>query len=143
MTQFTSSLWYHYQQTVFLLTQPLSPSLSFAIVTAFNPMGTTLANCQNRLNDRMLQAKIEQLNVPYRRVIGASADLSHMERSWALFCDKQAALALGNHFRQLGIYFVENGQLWLLPCHSQMEAIELGEFSARVQLVSELPELEF
>ncbi|MCF1428383.1 MAG: DUF3293 domain-containing protein [Shewanella sp.] len=143
MTQFTSSLWQYYQQSVFLLTQQLSPQSSFAIVTACNPMGSNLSACQNRLNDRKLQAEIDQLKVPYRLVIGGSPDLVHLERSWALLCDRDTGVALGHRFNQLGIYFVENNQLHLLPCHANLESVELGEFSARVRLVSELPELEF
>ncbi|MCL1035923.1 DUF3293 domain-containing protein [Shewanella corallii] len=143
MTQLSSTLWQYYQQSIFLLTQPFSPHSSFAIVTAFNPMGENLSSCQNLLYDRRLQAEIDTMKVPYRSVIGASPDLQHMEKSWALFCDIQSGLELGREFNQLAIYYVDNGRLLLLPCLCSEDSIELGDFSAKAQLVSELPELEF
>ncbi len=83
------------------------------------------------------------MKVPYRSVIGASPDLQHMEKSWAVFCDIQSGLELGREFKQLAIYYVDNGRLLLLPCLCSEDSIELGDFSAKAQLVSELPELEF
>lgn len=143
MTLLSTTLWQYYQQTIFLLTQPLSTNSSFTIVTAFNPFGQNLSNCQNLLNDRRLQADIDKMRVPYRCVVGASPDLQHMEKSWALFCDKENGLELGLRFDQLAIYHVEKGRLLLLPCHSNMEAVDLDDFSEKVRLVSELPELEY
>lgn len=140
-------LWQHYQQTEFLFTQTLSSQLSFAIITAHNPRGQILTSCQNRLLDRQLQNAIEQFRLPYRAVVGTSADRSHMEKSWAVAIDKLAAIHLGMKFKQNAIYFVDNDQLQLVPClfevGQQHEEITIGEFSPRVKLVSELPDFDY
>lgn len=57
--------------------------------------------------------------------------------SWAVALSKAQGVALGQQFQQLAIYYVNEDQLILLPCHLQKEAIELGGFSSRVTLVSD------
>ncbi len=133
-------VWHCYQQTQFLLTQALSPTLSFAIVTAHNPRGKIMFAPQNRLLDRKLQQKIEKLRRPYRSLIGSSADLSHMEKSWAIPMEKLAAIELAKEFQQNAIYYIHQDQLQLVPCLLPYEEVCLGSFSDRVKLVSELPE---
>ena len=142
MDNLIDSLWHKYQGTQFLLTQRLSNDIPFAIVTAHNPLGNVLTPCQNRLLDRRLQRKIEQYNSPYRSLIGAAPDLSHMEKSWAVFIDKQLALELGREFKQHAIYYVNQGLLSLVACGDAPDSeVMIGDFIARTQVVNELPDL--
>ncbi|GGP63415.1 hypothetical protein GCM10009347_31780 [Shewanella algicola] len=135
-------LWHDYQSTHFLLTQRLSHDYPFAIVTAHNPHGLLLTPSQNRLLDRQLQFKIQQYKSPYRSLIGAAPDLSHMEKSWAIFIDKEQALELGREFNQHAIYYVNQGRLSLVACvDTVMPEIEMGIFNHRLRLVSELPDI--
>lgn len=140
----TQHLWQCYQNPLFLLTQALSCDFPFAIITAHNPAATLLTPSQNRLLDRQLLREIELLMCPYRALIGAAPDLSHMEKSWATLIDKDTAVALGFKFNQLAIYFVENGELSLVPCSlaGNVEAIRLGKFADFVRRVHELPDLD-
>lgn len=141
MENVIDSLWQHYQNTHFLLTQPLSNDFSFAIVTAHNPFGSMLTPSQNRLLDRELQSKILQYQRPYRSVIGAAPDLSHMEKSWAVFIDKEQALELGRAFRQHAIYYVSDGLLSLVACFDSAKAeVCIGSFDQRLRLVSDFPD---
>ncbi|MFV7768971.1 DUF3293 domain-containing protein [Shewanella marisflavi] len=133
--------WQCYQQTQFLLTQPFSSSLSFAIITAYNPKGKNLSPSQNRLLDKQLQRHILRLQYPYRALIGASTDRGHMEKSWAVSLDKTDAVELGKVFNQNAIYFVDNDELYLVPCLVDYEELGLGKFSSRVCLVNELPDI--
>ncbi|MCE9791040.1 MULTISPECIES: DUF3293 domain-containing protein [Shewanella] len=135
------SLWQYYQSACFFLTQSFSSAVPFAIVTAHNPLGQKLTSCQNRLLDRQLQHDIDKLGIPYRAIIGAADDLSHMEKSWALFLDKAAAIELAFKYRQNALYYVDKGLLTLVPCHKGKHEIELGLFASRARLVNELPEL--
>ncbi len=138
----TEDLWQCYQTPLFLLTQALSNNFSFAIITAHNPASTHLTPCQNRLRDRQLLHEIELLGCPYRALIGASPDLSHMEKSWAVFIDRSMALQLGKKFDQYAIYMVELGIVSLVPCTLTGYAeVTLGQFNEHIRLVSELPEL--
>ena len=141
MSTANEHFWQCYQQTQFLLTQPFSPSLSFAIITAYNPKGKNLSPSQNGLLDKQLQRHILRLQYPYRALIGASADRGHMEKSWAVSLDKVTAVELGRVFNQNAIYFVDNDELYLVPCLVDYEELDLGKFSARVCLVSELPDI--
>ncbi|MEL4439818.1 DUF3293 domain-containing protein [Shewanella algae] len=134
-------LWQYYQSACFLLTQSFSSAVPFAIVTAHNPLGQKLTSCQNRLLDRQLQHDIDKLGIPYRAIIGAADDLSHMEKSWALFLDKAAAIELASKYRQNALYYVDSGLLTLVPCLKGEREVALGQFAARARLVSELPEL--
>ncbi|MGL4939742.1 DUF3293 domain-containing protein [Shewanella sp.] len=142
-TQQTKHLWRCYQSPLFLLTQALSPGLSFAIITAHNPASGMLAPSQNRLRDRQLLHDIELLARPYRALVGAAADLSYMEKSWAVCVDKACALQLGKKFNQYAIYMVEQGEVTLVPCTlAGYDEVCLGCFSDYVQLVYELPDLD-
>ncbi|WP_144214523.1 DUF3293 domain-containing protein [Shewanella donghaensis] len=142
MDNLIDSLWCKYQGTHFLLTQRISDGFSFAIITAHNPFGSILAPCQNRLLDGKLQRKIQQYNSPYRSLIGAAPDLSHMEKSWAVFIEKEQALDLGREFKQHAIYYVDNGVLSLLACGDAPDKeVLIGEFGKRSKVVNELPDL--
>lgn len=69
MNQSFNELWQCYQSTKFLMTQKLSPLLSFAIITAWNPLGENLSNGQNALLDRQLQNELikkGRLSATYR-----------------------------------------------------------------------------
>ena len=147
MIESNKRLWQYYQETEFLFTQTLSSQLSFAIITAHNPKGQILTSCQNRLLDRQLLLAIEKFNRHYRAVVGASRDRTHMEKSWAVAIDKLSAAHLGLKFKQNAIYFVDNNQLALVPClFSQAEYQEeliIGDFSKRVNLVSDLPDFDY
>ncbi|QIR13592.1 DUF3293 domain-containing protein [Shewanella aestuarii] len=141
MENVIDNLWKHYQSTHFLFTQPLSSDFSFAIVTAHNPYGSLLSPSQNRLLDRKLQSKILQYQRPYRAVIGVAPDLSHMEKSWAIFIDKEQALELGREFRQHAIYYVHEGVLSLIACFDLAKAeVCIGRFEQRLRLVSDFPD---
>jgi len=141
MKNVIDSLWDDYQTTHFLFTQRLSDDFPFAIVTAHNPLGTRLSPSQNRLLDRQLQSKIQQYNRPYRALVGAAPDLSHMEKSWAIFIDKEQAVELGREFNQYAIYYVNRGLISLIACLDTIEPeVAMGAFNHRLRLVYELPE---
>ena len=141
MKNVIDSLWDDYQKTHFLFTQRLSDDFPFAIVTAHNPLGTRLSPSQNRLLDRQLQSKIQQYNRPYRALVGAAPDLSHMEKSWAIFIDKEQAVELGREFNQYAIYYVNRGLISLIACLDTIKPeVAMGAFNHRLRLVYELPE---
>ncbi|MGK0408879.1 MAG: hypothetical protein ACJASB_001031 [Shewanella psychromarinicola] len=144
MENVIDTLWYEYQTTHFLFTQRLSNDFPFAIVTAHNPRGTSLSPSQNRLLDHQLQSKIQQYNRPYRALIGAAADWSHMEKSWAVFIDKEQAVELGREFNQHAIYYVNQGLISLVSCLDTIKPdVAMGSFNQRLRLVNELPEISF
>jgi hypothetical protein len=129
------TLWQLYKSSIFLSHQTLSMSINFAIISGQNPAGHTENPLYNQLLDKKLQARLQQLGVPYRSVIGAAPDLSFQEKSWVVLCDKQQAITLALEFTQNAIYWVEQGQLYLVPVllHEQEEC--LGQFQQRLILL--------
>lgn len=128
-----SELWTLYQSTVFALEQRFSPDFSFAIVTAFNPLGENLSCGQNALLDNELQEAINDRSILARSIYGCSPDLSHWEKSWAIFTEKDQAIAIAKSFRQNAMYWVELDQLYLVPAlMTQEEEVALGPFSQRL-----------
>ena len=140
MSSQSDDLWHFYKTTQFLLTQQIANHLSFAIITACNPKGTLLSQSQNRLRDRKLQHSIDTLKCPYRAVIGAARDMSHFEKSWAIFVEKQQAIQLGEEFVQNAIYYVNEGELILVPVLMQAKEESLGMFQRHANVVSEFPD---
>jgi hypothetical protein len=131
--------WELYKTTQFVIAQPLSSELNFAILTAQNPKGICQSEAQNRYLDYALQQDIQRLNVPYRSMWGCAPDYSHRERSWAIVADKQPLIALAKLYQQNAIYWVEEDRLYLLPCLLQgFQAEYLGHYSERQRVASEV-----
>ena len=128
-----SDLWQLYQTTVFALNQRFSLDFNFAIITAYNPKGDNLSCGQNALLDNELQEKINEKGILARSIYGCSPDLSHWEKSWALFTDKTQAIDIAIKFKQNAMYWVEADRLILVPCLlTDQKDIEIGRFSKRL-----------
>ncbi|GAA5215989.1 DUF3293 domain-containing protein [Corallincola platygyrae] len=133
-------VWELYKHTKFVMAQPLSASLSFAVITAHNPRGEVMSEAYNRFLDQCLQQDIASLNTPYRSVWGSAPDFSHNERSWAVLADKNTAVELAKQYQQNAIYWINQNQLYLTPCMmSQQNEVHLGEFDRRVVVTGVLP----
>ena len=66
--------------------------------------------------------------------------MSHFEKSWAIFTEKKAAIQLGTEFVQNAIYYVNEGELTLVPVLMEAREISLGDFKHRANVVSEFPD---
>ncbi|MEH8021918.1 MULTISPECIES: DUF3293 domain-containing protein [Rheinheimera] len=131
------SLWEHYKTSVFLCHQTLSCNIDFAIISAQNPGGITEHPYLNLRRDKELEACLNQQRLPYRSVIGSAPDFSFKEKSWIVLCDKAMAIKLGKQFEQNAIYWVEQGELFLVPILLTQQIESLGSFSARLVLLAD------
>jgi len=129
------NLWQLYKSSIFLSHQSLSMAINFAIISGQNPAGNAENPLYNQLLDKKLQARLLQLGAPYRSVIGAAPDLSFQEKSWVVLCDKQQAITLAFEFTQNAIYWVEQGQLYLVPVLLPEQEECLGQFQQRLVLL--------
>jgi hypothetical protein len=129
------SLWESYKTSVFLCHQALNCNIDFAIISAQNPAGHTEHPYLNLRRDNELQACLNQLRLPHRSVIGSAPDLSFQEKSWIVLCDKGKAVKLALQFEQNAMYWVEQGQLYLVPVLMQQREERLGHFSERLVLL--------
>ncbi|MCH8537548.1 MAG: DUF3293 domain-containing protein [Alkalimonas sp.] len=127
-------LWQLYQQTIFLSHQPFSDQVSFAIISAANPMGRLCNQGFNLCMSKALAAELEQSPYRFRSITGASPCLTFQEASWAVFCQKEQARELAKQWQQNAMYWVEQGTLWLIPVLLAEEPLLLGDFQQRLRL---------
>jgi hypothetical protein len=132
----TMELWEFYKTSVFLCHQPLGNQVDFAIISAQNPNGNLYHLHHNLTLDREFESHLNYLHLPYRTMIGASPDLTFQEHSFAVLCDKASAIDLALMFEQNAIYWVEAGQLYLVPALLRQNEEYLGLYSER-QIVVE------
>lgn len=130
-------LWESYKTSVFLCHQPLGDQIDFAIISAQNPHGDVKHHQLNMTLDCQFETRLKSENLPYRRLIGASPDLSFREQSWAVLCDKAKALDLACKFRQNAIYWVEAGDLYLVSALFSNGEEYLGRYHSRQILLDD------
>lgn len=118
-------MWENYKKIRLLANAPQPEWTCFAIITAWNP-ASTLRHPEE--NDAHQQDLLNQLiNFPLLEVWGCSPDLSWRERSVAVACPLAFARQLAIRFGQNAIYWVDQGELWLVPVLLQHEeTVSLG-----------------
>lgn len=98
----------------------------FAIITAWNPWGATVALADNERADATLHGEILAAGLTPHRVVGGSVDpTGHQEPGWAVAAVPDQARAWGVAFRQDAVFLVQAGRLRLLACVTGQE-IDLG-----------------
>lgn len=123
-----------YETTVFRLEGAPDPLPgSFAIVTAWNPGGVEVDENLNTIADQQLLAELKRRAVMHFRATGGSPpDLAgHHESGWAVVIPKEAAVELGRDQGQLGIWWIEDGNLILIDCTTG-EEFRVAKFSERI-----------
>ena len=131
------SLWESYKTSIFLCHQALKCDVDFAIISAQNPAGIAEHPYLNLRRDNELQALLNQQRLPYRSVIGSAPDLSFQEKSWIVLCDKPQAIKLARQFEQNAIYWVEQGELFLVPVLLAQQEECLGDFRQRLVVLTD------
>lgn len=131
------NLWESYKTSIFLCHQALNCDVDFAIISAQNPAGQTEHPYLNLRRDNELQACLNRQRLPYRSVIGSAPDLSFQEKSWIVLCDKSQAIQLALQFEQNAIYWVEQGELFLVPVLLSQQEEKLGRFTERMVLLND------
>ncbi len=130
-------LWEAYKNSVFICRQSLATQINFAIISAQNPAGELKSQSFNLCLDKRFEDLLQQARLPFRSVIGASADLSFQEKSWIVFCEKQQALQIGRDLCQNAIYWVEQNKLFLVPVLDPQPEEYLGLFQSRCILLAD------
>lgn len=119
-----------YATTVFLCSKPIIFN-SFAIITGCNPNGQILTENENKKLNKLLELQIKQY--PFVEVIGASADLTHQEPSFAVQMSLSDAQELANKHQQNAIFWVNNDLLSIEPAGLVFRPRAIGRFSTRCQ----------
>lgn len=90
------------------------PSLTFAVITAWNPRSVKRSEAENRRANRELAAIIDALGLERWDSIN-SPDDAHREESFAVLgLPREQAIELAARHQQLAIYYVEAGRAELI-----------------------------
>lgn len=114
-----------YQDVIFISEDKIEAE-TFAIITACNPLGRVLNQEANTDLTGDLKSQLEPESC--QNLIGASPDKSHQEVSFLWQTDKSKAVELASQFLQNAIYWIENGELFLVPVKMSGEEVSMGKF---------------
>ncbi len=126
------NLWENYRKICFIAPFSTPKWPAYAIVTAWNPASRQLGMRRNTRRQRALWRAIAampgwQVMGPCR---GSSLDETWQESSLLLACPRSEAIQLAARFGQNAIYWVEQGELWLLPVLLTEEPHHLGRIES-------------
>lgn len=126
-------LWENYRKVCFFA--PFAPPSwpAYAIVTAWNPASQWVSARRNARRQRALLRRVNDLTdrPVLGSVWGSAQDESWQEASLLLQMPRAAAVRLVSRFGQHALYWVEEGELWLLPALMKGEPLHLGRLAPR------------
>ncbi|HAS6182993.1 TPA: DUF3293 domain-containing protein [Vibrio vulnificus] len=129
-TTVDASLWHAYSASFFHFNDEWQ-SDRFAIITAWNPASILQSKKENCINNQKLKTKINTRR--FCSVLVADKACSWSEESFAVEINLNYALNLAREFQQNAIYFVEQGELFLVSCLSDERKESLGPFDQRIR----------
>ena len=89
----------------------------FRVVTAWNPEGEATDDSANHEADEHLRHELERLELEHFRVVGGNSDFSHAEPGYGIVCNRAEAVILARRFRQLALFEVLGGRVYLVAVH--------------------------
>lgn len=120
-------MWENYKQICFIAPSAPPEWDYYAIITAWNPGSLPLSREQNEGRHRSLRERV--CHFPSQEVWGSAPDRSWQEFSLAVACSLPFALSLAEEFEQNALYWVEKGELFLLPVRLRHEGESLGRIA--------------
>lgn len=89
----------------------------FGIVTACNPDGRSVSDTENAAATEGFRAELAGGAAVFFPVTGGSADFVHAEPGFGIALNTRAeAITLGRRWRQEAVFWVEAGEVELVPC---------------------------
>jgi len=85
----------------------------FAVLTAYNPRGETIAADVNDSRSQQLEAELNSAGENFVRVDACSPDKSHCECSVALAAPLDRAIAVARRFEQVAIFWFDGENFWI------------------------------
>ncbi|MFO0923396.1 MAG: DUF3293 domain-containing protein [Pirellulales bacterium] len=95
---------------------------TFAIVSGYATTGEVWTDEENEQADVALRRYLERNGYQPIRVDGYDPKSNHCEPSWIIDGPLERARQIGATFRQIAVYWVEHGKLFVTSCkpHSQL-----------------------
>lgn len=133
-----------YQQVRFCAELPKAglPAV-FGIVTACNPDGKTISPQENDNATDGFRKELEKEGHFYFSVTGGSLDFSHSEPGFGvLFLTMKEAIAWGIRYQQEAVFWVENGDVHLVPCDGS-DSLKIGHWQTLAEPAAQKPIFHF
>lgn len=127
------TLWENYRNVCFIA--PFAPPVwaAYAIVTAWNPASQLVGMRRNARRQRALSRHLADTLV-MGLVWGSAPDECWQEASLLLHIPQGEAIRLAARFGQNALYWVVEGELWLVPVLLKGEPCHLGRLTSRWML---------
>ena len=127
------TLWENYRNVCFIA--PFAPPVwaAYAIVTAWNPASQLVGMRRNARRQRALSRHLADTLV-MGPVWGSAPDECWQEASLLLHIPPGEAIRLAARFGQNALYWVVEGELWLVPVLLKGEPCHLGRLTSRWML---------
>ena len=124
------TLWEAYQDVYFTVDNALNIK-EFCVITAWNPGSVILSDHENKVANLALENELIKQN--YAKILVGNHDRSWIEESFAVELSRLDSTKLAKKYRQNAIYYVQNDQIYLIPCVDcgRSEA-QIGRFSQRM-----------
>ena len=127
------TLWENYRNVCFIAPFALPVWAAYAIVTAWNPAGQRVGMRRNARRQRALSRHLADTLV-MGPVWGSAPDECWQEASLLLHIPQGEAIRLAARFGQNALYWVVEGELWLVPVLLKGEPCHLGRLTSRWML---------
>lgn len=98
---------------------------SFAVVTACNPNGEVGSSSENHERTEGFRQHLAELGYSPFPVTGYDAKSPHKEAGFGITCDRATAYGMGSTLQQEAVFWVERGQVHLIPCSQSGGPAEL------------------
>ena len=123
----------NYFNTLFLgLPKAEKLPVTFAILTACNPMDLPLSKDENKKRNLEMLQILSDRGKTFARITGSSPDRAHQEPSFLVHCSRKEGLELGLTFEQRAIFWVHGDQLEIIECSTGMAHV-VGSFRNRIR----------
>ena len=124
------TLWENYRNVCFIAPFAPPPWPAYAIVTAWNPASRWVGLRRNARRQRALVRQVGECLV-MGEVWGSDEDERWQEASLLLPLSQPEAIRLAARFGQNALYWVREGELWLVPVLLEGPPCHLGALASR------------
>ncbi|EGQ8069243.1 DUF3293 domain-containing protein [Vibrio parahaemolyticus] len=128
-TNIDVSLWNAYSESFFHFEAEWHTS-SYAVITAWNPYSNLRSKKENCISNQELEKQLKHAN--YVLVNVGERSFEWCEESFAADISLEEAVRLAKAFQQNAIYYVIDGDLYLVACAAPSKKHWLGKINDRL-----------
>ncbi len=104
--------------------------MSYVVITAWNPYSNLRSKEDNCIINQMLEKRLKHVN--YVPVTVGDRTFEWYEESFAAQISIDDAISLANEFQQNAIYYVADGDIYLIACSEPSNQHKIAKMSDRL-----------